>query len=49
MKIPYMAIIGKKEIEEGTISLRKHTIGDIGEMSVADIIKKLGDEIDRKS
>ncbi len=49
MKIPYMAVIGKKEIEEGTISLRKHTMGDIGEMSVDDAIKRLKEEIADKS
>ncbi|UCC80557.1 MAG: threonine--tRNA ligase, partial [Candidatus Zixiibacteriota bacterium] len=49
MKIPYMAIIGKKEIEDGTISLRKHTMGDIGEMSVDDAIKRLKEEVENKN
>ena len=25
MKIPYMCIVGKKEAEEGTLTLRRHT------------------------
>jgi len=48
MKIPYMAVIGKKEIEEVTISLRKHTMGDIGEKSVDEVVKKLRVEVDNK-
>jgi threonyl-tRNA synthetase len=49
MKIPYMGIVGKKEIEEGTISLRKHTMGDLGKMSVEDVVEKLKDEVLNKS
>jgi len=49
MKIPYMAVIGKKEIEESTISLRKHTIGDTGALSVDEAIKKLKEEVDNKN
>lgn len=49
MKIPYMTIIGKKEVEEGTISLRKHTIGDLGEMRVDDAAKRLKEEVENKS
>jgi threonyl-tRNA synthetase len=49
MKIPYMAVIGKKEIEEGTISLRKHTIGDEGAMAVDEVIEKLKYELENKS
>ncbi|UCE67826.1 MAG: threonine--tRNA ligase [Candidatus Zixiibacteriota bacterium] len=49
MKIPYMVIIGKKEIEEGSISLRKHTIGDIGKISIDDAVGKLKEEIENKN
>ncbi len=49
MKIPYMAVIGKKEIEEGTISLRKHTIGNIGEISIDDAIGNLKEEVENKN
>jgi threonyl-tRNA synthetase len=49
MKIPYMAVIGKKEVEEGTISLRKHTIGDEGAMAVDEVIEKLKFEMENKS
>lgn len=33
-KIPFMCIIGKKEAEEGTLSLRRHTQGDLGTMDM---------------
>ncbi len=32
-KIPYMCIVGKKEAEEGTLTLRRHTKGDLGAMN----------------
>lgn len=33
-KIPYMLIVGEKEEENGTVSIRKHGEGDLGEMSL---------------
>ena len=33
-KVPYMLIIGEKEIENGTLSVRKHGEGDIGVMKI---------------
>lgn len=33
-KTPYMVIVGEKEAETGTISVRKHGEGDLGSMSV---------------
>ena len=35
-KIPYMLVVGDKEAEEGTLSVRKRGAGDIGSMSVED-------------
>jgi threonyl-tRNA synthetase len=49
MKVPYMAVIGKKETEEGTISLRKHTVGDLGAMTLDEAIEKLNSEVENKS
>ncbi len=37
-KIPYMLLIGDKEIENGTLSVRKRGEGDIGAMSVDEFI-----------
>lgn len=33
-KIPYMLIIGEKEMAEGKLSVRKHGEGDLGEMTI---------------
>lgn len=33
-KLPYMLIVGEKEVENGTVSVRKHGHGDLGSMSV---------------
>jgi len=38
MKTPYMLIIGEKEMNEGTVSVRKHSEGDKGALSTEDFI-----------
>lgn len=37
-KVPYMLIIGDKEVENGTVSVRSRRKGDLGEMSLADFM-----------
>jgi len=37
-KIPFALIIGQKEMEAGTVSVREHTKGDIGTKTQSDII-----------
>jgi threonyl-tRNA synthetase len=37
-KVPYMIIVGEKEQEENTLSLRKHGSGDMGSQSVEEFI-----------
>ena len=44
-KIPYMLIIGEKEKESNTLSVRKKTKGDIGKMDLNDLFKILKEEI----
>jgi threonyl-tRNA synthetase len=44
-KIPYMLIIGEKEVEDGTVSVRKHGEGDLGSMTIKDFQDKLIKEI----
>jgi threonyl-tRNA synthetase len=38
MKIPYALIIGQKEVEEGTVSVREHGIGDVGIKTLDEIL-----------
>lgn len=44
-KIPFMIIVGEKEENEGTLSVRKHGVGDLGTFTPEDFIKLVNDEI----
>ncbi len=48
-KIPYMLVIGAKEVEEGTISVRSGRKGDLGAMTVDAFIAKALEEIATKA
>jgi len=45
-KIPYMLIVGEKEENEGTVSVRKHGEGDLGTFEIADFAKLINDEVE---
>ncbi|MCX6149049.1 MAG: threonine--tRNA ligase [Ignavibacteriales bacterium] len=47
-KIPYMLIVGEKELSSNTVSVRQHTKGDIGSLVLADFTSKLQEEIKNK-
>ena len=40
-KVPYMAIIGEKEQEDGTVSIRSRDEGDLGAISVDDFVARV--------
>ncbi len=44
-KIPYMLIVGEKEMNNDTVSVRQHKKGDLGELSLSDFSSKLEVEI----
>tara|TARA_B100000787_G_C16189725_1_gene296728 strand:+ start:103 stop:2049 length:1947 start_codon:yes stop_codon:yes gene_type:complete len=44
-KIPFMLILGEKEENEGTVSVRKHGEGDIGTFSIDEFISLIHKEI----
>lgn len=48
-KIPYMIIIGEKEAQSDTVSVRKHKTGDIGTFTIEDFKKKIIDEKNNKT
>ncbi len=48
-KIPYMLIIGSKEQESGTVSVRRHKKGDIGTFEFSEFLSNLNHEIDNKT
>lgn len=47
-KVPYMLIIGDKEIETGNIALRKHKKGMAGNFTLKEIEEKLKKEVEKK-
>ncbi|MGL4422520.1 MAG: threonine--tRNA ligase, partial [Gemmataceae bacterium] len=48
-KIPYMAIVGEKDLQNGTVSLRHRTQGELGAIPQADLLPKLLEEIRTKT
>src|SRR5690606_28634571 len=44
-KIPYMLIVGEKEAETNSVSVRKHGEGDIGTMSIEEFANLVNKEI----
>lgn len=44
-KVPYMLIIGEKELEEGLVSIRKQGEGDQGTMSVEEFAKFIQNDV----
>src|SRR5579859_7565499 len=40
-KIPYMLVVGERELDEGTVSVREHHGGDIGSESVENFMERL--------
>ncbi|MBO4963011.1 MAG: threonine--tRNA ligase [Clostridia bacterium] len=47
-KVPYMLIIGDKEVEENTVSVRSRVQGDLGSMPLDNFIKSIVEEIETK-
>ncbi len=45
-KVPYILVIGDKEIEENSVGVRARKEGDIGKMSVEDFITRIEEEIE---
>ncbi len=46
-KVPYMLIVGEKEAESQTVSVRKHGEGDLGTFSISDFAKLINDEVEK--
>ena len=47
-RIPYMLIVGEKEVAAGTVSVRDKTLGDQGAESIQAFVARAGDEIHEK-
>ena len=44
-KVPYMLVIGDKEIEANAVGVRSRTDGDIGQMKLDEFVEKVVDEV----
>jgi threonyl-tRNA synthetase len=49
MKIPYMLIVGQREVDSGAVSVRKRGEGDKGVIPAEEIIKRIKKENEEKS
>ena len=47
-KVPYMLIVGTKEQDAGTVSVRRHRKGDIGTFDFSDFLSTVENEINNK-
>jgi len=45
MKVPYMLVVGEKEVSEGKVAVRRHGKGDLGVKLVDDFLNELVLEI----
>ena len=44
-KIPYMLILGDKEVEANAVGVRSRKDGDIGQMSIENFMNKIQEEV----
>lgn len=47
-KIPFMLIVGEKEMEEGAVSVRRHGQGDVGNMKITEFITHINTVIQQE-
>ena len=47
-KVPYMVVIGDKDIEANAVSVRSRKAGDMGSMSVDEFVDMIVDEVENK-
>ncbi|MFA7230631.1 MAG: threonine--tRNA ligase [Victivallaceae bacterium] len=48
-RIPYMLIIGEREVETRTVAVRNRNEGQVGEMSLTEVAEKMRFEVDNKT
>ena len=47
-KVPYMLVVGDREAEDGTVSVREHRQGDTGSVTVADFAERVRRETEER-
>ncbi len=48
-KVPYMLVVGDKEVESGCVAVRSRKEGELGSLSIEDFIAKMQARIDEKT
>ena len=48
-RVSYICVIGERESEAGTLSVRSTKVGDLGEMNADEFVAKLVEEIKTKA
>lgn len=48
-KVPYLAVVGEKEVKAKAVAVRQRGKGDIGQMKLEKFIAKISDEVMKKS
>ncbi len=48
-KVPYMLVVGDRDMENKTVSVRTRAGEDLGAMSLEEFAAKLGDEVETKT
>ena len=48
-RVPYMLIVGDKEVDEKSISVRSRREGELGSMNINDLSAKMLDEVENKT
>lgn len=44
-RVPYILIVGEKEMENGTVSVRKRDVGELGSMEMQDFLEEIHSEL----
>lgn len=48
MKVPFMLVVGEREENEGTVSVRKHGAGDLGPQKIEDFVRLVKEEVNKE-
>ncbi len=48
-KVPYMLVVGAREVEENMVAVRSRENGDIGTMKVDEFVEKIKNEVENKT
>jgi threonyl-tRNA synthetase len=44
-KVPYMLVVGKKEVAAGTASLRERSEGDLGPLPIDEVVRRMSERV----